>query len=64
MPVINAESPLLFVEKNVLMMHTIVALTVKKKEEVDYYCFEYNGQHQTHTIVWGMHFLTYRMLLA
>ncbi|KAL5106090.1 hypothetical protein TcWFU_002244 [Taenia crassiceps] len=46
-------SHILNLEKSVFAMHTIIALTVKKKEYVDYYCFEYNGQHHTHTIVWG-----------
>ncbi|VDK27196.1 unnamed protein product [Taenia asiatica] len=44
---------ILNLQKNVFVMHTIIALTVRKKEHVDYYCFEYNGQHHTHTIVWG-----------
>ncbi|CUT99359.1 hypothetical transcript [Echinococcus multilocularis] len=44
---------ILELQRNVFFMHTIIRVTVKKKEEVDYYCIGYNGQYHTHAIVWA-----------
>ncbi|KAH9281657.1 hypothetical protein ECG_05717 [Echinococcus granulosus] len=46
---------ILELQRNVFLMHTIIRVTVEKKEEVDYYCIGYNGQYHTHAIVWGKH---------
>uniref|UniRef100_A0A915F0H0 Uncharacterized protein n=1 Tax=Echinococcus canadensis TaxID=519352 RepID=A0A915F0H0_9CEST len=46
---------ILELQRNVFFMHTIIRVTVEKKEEVDYYCIGYNGQYHTHAIVWGKH---------
>ncbi|KAM3176840.1 hypothetical protein ACTXT7_005719 [Hymenolepis weldensis] len=43
---------ILNIEPQQFVMHTIVSITVKKLNPIDYYSVHYNGQYDTRVIVW------------